>query len=296
MLGRFLIIVLGMLVTAGNVTANSSGLKSLQAEARADGDGLLELKHLHDLTKHSDSVTLSDKSIVGDKSFRFELNNGDCGYEPNWSDCDNERERTELYYVDDTFKKERWYRFYIFVPKDFNSVVPAKTSLIQFSTPNPFQTVVMFQYHKGGLFFNMNGMTFMGDPWYRLKSDEDLRGQWTEILFNTNWHPDYKKGYFKIWIDGEIKVDYKGRANHLKGKIVSLRYGIYNSFLNRYRRSTGNTTYPQRVVYFDGVRGDTSCKKLLKDRARCNKLLSQTLNHLQDTKDWNHKIYGDWNK
>ena len=107
MLGRFLIIVLGMLLTTSNVTANSSGLKSLQAEARADGDGLLGLEEFHALTKHTDSVTLSDKSIVGDKSFRFELNNGDCGYEPKWSDCDNERERTELYYADDTFKKER---------------------------------------------------------------------------------------------------------------------------------------------------------------------------------------------
>ena len=37
MLGRFLIIVLGMLLTTGNVTANSSGLKSLQAEASPDG-------------------------------------------------------------------------------------------------------------------------------------------------------------------------------------------------------------------------------------------------------------------
>ena len=90
-----------------------------------------------------------------------------------------------------------------------------------------------------------------------------------------------------------MKVDYKGRANHLKGNVVSLRYGIYNSFLDRYRRSTGNTTYPQRVVYYDGVRGATTCKKLLKDKVRCSKLLSQTKGI---SKDWNHKIYGDWNK
>ena len=127
-----------------------------------------------------------------------------------------------------------------------------------------------------------------------MKSDKDLRGQWTEILFNTNWHPDPNKGCMKVWIDGQMKLDYKGRANDdVKGKELTLRYSIYNSFLNRYWKSTGNTTYPKRVVYFDGVKGDTTCKKLLKDQTRCNELLSQTK---KLPPNMNYKVYGDWSK
>ena len=66
-------------------------------------------------------VSVSDFSIVGEKSIRFELNDGECGYEPKWSDCENDRERTELYYKRYPSKYERWYQFYIFLPKDYNS-------------------------------------------------------------------------------------------------------------------------------------------------------------------------------
>ena len=36
--------------------------------------------------------------VNGKKSFRFEVNHGECGQEPKFSDCENERERSELYY------------------------------------------------------------------------------------------------------------------------------------------------------------------------------------------------------
>jgi hypothetical protein len=82
----------------------------------------------------------------------------------------------------------------------------------------------------------------------------------------------------KVWIDGKMKIDYKGVANHpTKGAELNLRYGIYSSFLDRYRNTFGETKHKQRVLYFDGVRGDVTCEKLLKDEKRCNELLSQTI-------------------
>jgi len=62
---------------------------------------------------------------------------GECGQEPNWNDCPNDRERTELYYGDESWKKERWYRFYLYLPKDYNSIAPAKMSLIQWKRLDP---------------------------------------------------------------------------------------------------------------------------------------------------------------
>ena len=299
------VIIISLFITS-NAFAGGANLSELKKEAKADNDGKLYLEGLHHLNApHAiNSVSLSDKSIFGDKSFRFEVNHGECGEEPKWSDCENERERSELYYEwkdsqfgaasDEKWKNEKWYRFYLFIPKDFNSVVPAKTSLIQWKRKSPSKVIIMFQYHKGGLLFNMNGDTFPKDHWYLMKSDEELRGQWTEILFNTNWHPDSDKGYMKVWIDGEMKFDYKGKANDdVKGKRLNLRYGIYNSFLQRYRKATGNSTYPQRVVYFDGVKGDTTCGKLLKDQTRCDELLSQTISM---PVDYNSFVYGKWSR
>ena len=40
-------------------------------------------------------------------------------------------ERAEIYYKKKPWKKERWYRFYIYLPEDYNSIAPAKMSLIQ---------------------------------------------------------------------------------------------------------------------------------------------------------------------
>lgn len=294
------------LFIASNAFAGGATISELKKESKVDDAGKLFFEEPHQLNApHAiNPVSLSDKSIIGDKSFRFEVNHGECGQEPKWSDCENERERSELYYQwkdsqfgkasDEKWKKEKWYRFYLFVPKDFNSVVPAKTSLIQWKRKNPSKVIIMFQYHKGGLLFNMNGNTFPKDHWYLMKKDEDLRGQWTEILFNTNWHPNADKGYMKVWIDGEIKFDYRGKANDdVKGKALNLRFGIYNSFLNKYRKATGNSTYPRRVVYFDGVKGDTTCLKLIKDQARCDGLLSQTIDM---PRDLYFKVFGEWSR
>ena len=283
MLGKFFVIGIVILLTACNTTTNATSINALQSEARADKDGGLYLEEIHKLTKpNTGSITLSDHSIVGEKSFRFELNHGDCGQEPGWSDCDNNRERAELYYQWKSKSslerpgKEKWYRFYLFIPQDYNNIAPAKTSLIQWKGYKGNKDVlVMIQTYHGGLYFNHNGDTF-NDQWWLLKNDQDMRGKWIEIVFNTNWHPDENKGYMKVWIDGKMKVDYKGIANTPNGKGFNLRYGIYSSYLNRYEEAIGNKTTPKRVVYYDGVRGDTSCKKVLKDKEKCNNLLSQT--------------------
>jgi hypothetical protein len=261
-------------------------LKEIQKEAKNDNDGKLYLEGFHSLiAPHAiNPVSLSDKSIIGDKSFRFEVNHGECGQEPKWSDCDTDRERSELYYEwgsknnhdNEKWKKEKWYRFYVFVPKEHNILAPSQTSIIQWKRRDPSKVLIMFRYHHGGLYFDFNGDTFYPGTFYHLKNDKDMRDKWTEILFNTNWHPSADKGFMKVWIDGKMRIDYKGIANHpSNGKNLNLRYGIYSSALDKYRAAFNEIKHKQRVLYFDGVKGDTSCDKLLKDKKRCNELLSQ---------------------
>ena len=143
-----------------NVLAETS-LKELKKEAKVDDDGKLNLTEFHQLNSPNaiNPVSLSDNSIVGEKSFRFEVNHGECGQVPDHSDCETERERSELSYGwsdkdFETWKKEKWYRFYVFVPKEFNNLAPAQTLIFQFKRFNPSRNLYSFRYHHGGLYFS----------------------------------------------------------------------------------------------------------------------------------------------
>ena len=196
--------------------------------------------------------------------------------------------RKELYYKKKPWKKERWYRFYIYLPKDYNSIAPAKMSLIQWKRHKPSKVLVMFQHMHAGLTFNRNGDSFK-DSYVVLKRNEELLGNWTEIIFSTNWHPDPAKGFMKVWIDGKLKVDFKGVSNTKKGKELSLRYGLYSSFISRYKTTFQTQTMPQRVIFFDGVKEEKSCEKLI-GSDQCQKLTAQKIN------DYEFFMYGKYDK
>ena len=123
-----------------------------------------------------------------------------------------------------------------------------------------------------------------------LKSNEELLGNWTEIIFATNWHPDPQKGFMKVWIDGKLKVDFKDRSNHKKeGKELSLRYGLYSSFLRYYRKVHNKEIHPQRIIFFDGVKEEKNCEKLI-GLSKCDKLNSQSIN------EYEIFLYGKYDK
>ncbi|MBT4645025.1 MAG: hypothetical protein HOC10_00860, partial [Pelagibacteraceae bacterium] len=252
-------------------------ITEVKKSVKEDRDGLLKLKEFHALNApHAiNPVSVSDFSIIGKTSIRFESNDGECGQEPNWNDCPNDRERAELNYGDETWKKERWYRFYLFLPKDYNSIAPAKMSLIQWKRLDPSEGLIQFQHMHAGLTFNRNGDTFP-DSYIVLKSNEDLLGNWTEIIFNTNWHPDPKKGFMKVWIDGKLKVDFKGRANAKKGGKLKSTYGLYSSYMSYYKNTFKTKKMPQRVAFYDGVKAEKNCQKLL-DLSTCENLVSQNI-------------------
>ena len=76
----------------------------------------------------------------------------------------------------------------------------------------------------------------------------------------------------------KLKVDFKGRSNNYKkGKELSLRYGLYSSYISRYKSTFNKKKMPQRVIFFDGVKEEKSCEKLL-DETKCQSLKSQAIN------------------
>ena len=285
---KIFLLILGLLLCTNSFAKTK--FSEVKKALKEDGYGKAVPEKFHHLNspKAINPVSVSDFSIIGDKSIRFESNDGECWKEPKWNDCTNDRERTELYYKKKPWKKERWYRFYIHLPEDYNSIAPAKMSLIQWKRHKPSKVLVMFQHMHGGLTFNRNGDSFK-DSYVVLKRNEELLGNWTEIIFSTNWHPDPEKGFMKVWIDGKLKVDFKGVSNTKKGKELSLRYGLYSSSMSRYKTAFETQTMPQRVIFFDGVKEETSCEKLI-DETKCQSLKSQTID------EYEFFMYGKYDK
>jgi len=284
----FFLIIFGLILSSN--AFSKTKFSEVKKALKEDGYGKAIPEKFHHLNspKAINPVSVSDFSIIGEKSIRFESNDGECGKEPKWNDCTNDRERSELYYKKKPWKKERWYRFYIYLPKDYNSIAPAKMSLIQWKRHDPSRVLVMFQHMHAGLTFNRNGDSFK-DSFIVLKRNEELIGNWTEIIFSTNWHPDPAKGFMKVWIDGKLKVDFKGVSNTKKGKELSLRYGLYSSFISRYKTTFQTQTMPQRVIFFDGVKEEKSCEKLI-GLDQCQKLTTQKIN------DYEFFMYGKYDK
>ena len=285
---KIFLLILGLLLCTNSFAKTK--FSEVKKALKEDGYGKAVPEKFHHLNspKAINPVSVSDFSIIGDKSIRFESNDGECWKEPKWNDCTNDRERTELYYKKKPWKKERWYRFYIHLPEDYNSIAPAKMSLIQWKRHKPSKVLVMFQHMHAGLTFNRNGDSFK-DSYVVLKRNEELLGNWTEIIFSTNWHPDSAKGFMKVWIDGKLKVDFKGISNTKKGNELSLRYGLYSSSMSRYKTAFQTQTMPQRVIFFDGVKEEKSCEKLI-GSDQCQKLTAQKIN------DYEFFMYGKYDK
>ena len=273
---KILIIIFGLIVCS-NVFAKTK-FSEIKKALKEDKNGIVGPSNISPLTspKAINPISINDFSIVGDNSLRFESNHGECGQEPIWSDCENDRERVELVFKKEKWKKEKWYRFYIFLPQVYNSIDPALMSFIQWKRFDPSLVLVMFKHTKNGLIFERNYQSLQPTGIFYLKKNDELYGNWTEIIFATNWHPDPKKGFMKVWIDGKLKVDVKNRSNHKEGRELSLRFGLYSSFLKRYREAKKTNIHPQRIIFFDGVRIEKNCKKLL-DENQCQKLTSQTV-------------------
>ncbi len=116
----------------------------------------------------------------------------------------------------------------------------------------------MLQNHSGGLHFDnqiSGGQTY---NYIKLIDKDDLRGKWHKIAAEVKWSKDSKIGYFNIWINGEQKVAFKGQTMQKKAKAVYFKYGIYRSYISRYKASKNVAKVPTQVVYYANVRKEFS--------------------------------------
>ena len=98
--------------------------------------------------------------------------------------------------------------------------------------------------------------------------------RWNDILINANW-TDKNIGFFRVWVNGKLSYKYNGPTKS-KGKKVYQKFGVYRSFMSRYKMAKNVDLVPGQVVYFDEVRTGKSCSKLKLEQLDydCKDLLS----------------------
>ena len=180
----------------------------------------------------------------------FEVHPGDCSSNSGWNDCATDRERSELSGSKDNYPgDEFWYGWSIYVPKDYKNIYPSKTALGQFHQKGS-HPVWMFQNSTGGLYLDnqVHGYT---EKYYLLIPKKEFKGKWHTIKVHAKWSRG-DDGFFYVWVDGKQKVKYKGPTMDVSQ--IYFKYGIYRSFLSRYKNRYKVQKVPAQKVYYSNVK------------------------------------------
>jgi len=215
----------------------------------------------------------------GNQSIRFEIREGDCGYGyGGYNDCENDRHRSELsqYQKNNRGFRHKFFAWSIYLPEDFVSVDPVL--LVMCSIHQSFKgqkyskaPSVMFQFNNGGYWINrlIDGFWQEKDSYSgyfkknaHLIDTKDMIGKWTDVVLEFK-STKKKNGIIRVWINGELKYDYKGRTSD--GGRNYYKFGLYQTWVSRINytppmpwidgtEKKKSDPYPTQIVYYDDVR------------------------------------------
>jgi hypothetical protein len=180
---------------------------------------------------------------------KFEVRPGDCSADiGKWSDCKNDRERSELSGEKDNYSgSEHWYGWSIYVPVEHPNIYPTKTALGQFHQKDG-PPAFMFQNYAGGYWIDRNfGLTSHKK---QIIANKDFKGKWHQIEVNAKWHT--VDGFFIVYVNGDEAWRFEGQT--ISTSAVFFKYGVYRSFMVRYKNSKGVKLVPAQTVYFANVK------------------------------------------
>lgn len=231
---------------------NNSWLKSMKYGYRDYGHRIVSRRDGHPVR-------------FGNQSIRFEVRPGDCGNDDEWNDCANDRERHELSQIGDLQESgdEYWFAWSIYIPADTPSVSPTITGLGQFHQKNN-NVLFLFKWNELGYVIDNqspgDGSTKEMKPLVAL---HDTMGRWIDILVHARWS-DGDDGFLIAYADHRKVYEFNG-PTIAKGDRSFYKFGIYRSWISRYRQAKNAPDVPAQTVYFDEVHRGTSLKDV--DRA-----------------------------
>lgn len=202
---------------------------------------------------------------AGERSQRFEVRPGDCADDPGWSDCKNDRERSEISVSSPKLfpGEKKFITWNMYLPEDFQTSTRVNTTLGQIhQRGGPGGTAgglpsfpPLLQFEAIGDSYNICWHKLSGDPrnvkdtcvTHEIARVADMRGMWTEIVMAVDLSK--QTGGATIYVNGQAKAIYPEPLIVFEPKELYLKYGIYRSFVSKH-----GGPMPTQVVYFDEVR------------------------------------------
>ena len=211
------------------------------------------------------------KSRSGNYYQRFELRDGDCFGDENWSDCDNDRQRIELSSEpNQPITGKQCYGYSIKLSNDFTDIRKVSTTLGQIhqkggpsgkaNSLSSFPPLIQIDARKGNLYLNWHKLSGSRDnvkdesKYYKLKTLKNMKGVWTDISLCL----DFEENRIDAWVDGVNVVKILKSPIFFEPESIYFKHGIYQSFISNYTSFKGKT--PTQIVYYDEVRHGNSVK------------------------------------
>ena len=271
------IIVLGLLLIPAQAMSetfkNEDGKPSLKTSSKSG------FTHHTNHMDHNDYnfqyIKDETKARAGKYFQRFELRDGDCFGDDNWSDCENNRERVEFSAEPQQRPiKKQCYGYSLKLSKEFIDTHPTNTSLGQIHQKGgptgtaeglaSFPPLIQIDAFLGGLHLNWHVLsgskTNVIDRGYHyeLKRLRNMKEVWTDISFCL----DFENKRMDVWIDGVQKVKILKSPINFVPEEIYFKHGIYRSFISKYKERKKKNKMPTQVVFYDEIRRGVSIEEV----------------------------------
>ncbi|NRB33168.1 MAG: heparin lyase I family protein [Rhodobacteraceae bacterium] len=226
-------------------------------------------------TKHGYQIVASPVR-AGEAAQRFEVRPGDCGRNPGWDDCANDRERSEVT-VREVIQPGtvRWVAYSIYLPDDFYSSPRVTTSLGQIHQRGgpscsagglpSFPPLLQIDAKGNRVQACLHVLTGPADNVrdvcrdLPLTSVAAMRGRWTDVMIHLDAR---ERGVLEIYLNEARKARSQDFIRFVPQDYY-VKYGSYRSFVSRH-----GGPMPTQVAVYDEVRlgPDRSSVELSGDR------------------------------
>ena len=250
-----------------------------------EGKPILKTSSISGFTHHTNHMDHNDynfqyikdktKARAGKYFQRFELRDGDCFGDDNWSDCENNRERVEFSAEPQQRPvKKQCYGYSLMLSKEFIDTHPTNTSLGQIQQKGgptgtaeglaSFPPLIQIDAFLGGLHLNWHVLsgskTNVIDRGYHyeLKRLRNMKEVWTDISFCL----DFENKRMDVWVDGVQKVKILKSPINFVPEEIYFKHGIYRSFISKYKERKKKNKMPTQVVFYDEIRRGNSIEEV----------------------------------
>lgn len=218
---------------------------------------------------------------TGDTSFRFEVRDGDCGYNPPplVNDCLSKRERHELAQRT-IFDGEFWLSYSIFVGDDFEPI--QHYSGVAYDTATVLGQLYNWPKKPPGIDLSMQMLFYGTKKGYEAANfigdyddtgpaliipREQFYGKWNDILIHIN-PVSSTDGFIRIYVNGapEPKFNYEGAVT--RPTVTStFKFGVYRYGLDE------SIIHPTQVAFYDNIFAHKQCEQVHKElKFDCDKI------------------------